>query len=87
VEYIQHGALGSEGFYAKQSHIFLGPTGYFESREKVSKPRNRLTVTGSTVVVNDTAFMIANTIKEGNEELQVRDNEGHPIWIGWKQIK
>jgi hypothetical protein len=25
--------------------------------------------------------------KEGKEELQLRDNEGNPMWIGWKQIK
>jgi hypothetical protein len=44
-------------------------------------------VTGSRIILDDTPFLIATKIKEGNEELQVRDNEGHPIWVGWKQIK
>jgi sporulation protein YlmC with PRC-barrel domain len=67
--------------------VALGPTGYFESQEKILKPGDKITVTGSGVVVDDTPFLIATKIKEGNKELQVRDNEGHPIWIGWKQSK
>jgi len=67
--------------------VALGPAGYFESQEKILRPGDKITVTGSRVVVDDTPFLIATKIKEGKEELQLRDNEGHPIWIGWKQIK
>jgi len=67
--------------------VALGPAGYFESQQKILKPGDRVTVTGSRIIVDDTPFLIATSIKEGKEELQVRDNEGHPIWIGWKQIK
>ena len=67
--------------------VALGPTGYFESQENILKPGDKITVTGSRAVVDDTPFLIATKIKEGNKELQVRDNEGHPIWIGWKQSK
>jgi len=67
--------------------VALGPAGYFESQEKVLKIGDRVTVTGSRIIADETPFMIATKIKEGNEELQVRDNAGHPIWIGWKQIK
>jgi sporulation protein YlmC with PRC-barrel domain len=67
--------------------IALGPTGYFEGQAKALKPGNRVTVTGSMVVVDDTPILIATKIKEGNEELLLRDNEGHPIWLGWQQIK
>jgi len=31
--------------------------------------------------------LIATKIREGKEELRLRDNEGHPIWIGWQQMK
>jgi len=67
--------------------VVLGPTGYFESQKKVLKPGDRVTVNGSRIIVDDTPFIIATKIAGGNEELQVRDNKGHPIWIGWKQIK
>lgn len=67
--------------------VALGPTGYFESQERKLKPGDKITVTGSKVVADDTPFLIATKIKEENAVLQVRDNEGHPIWIGWRQIK
>ncbi len=67
--------------------VALGPTGYFEGQRKVLKPGNKVTVTGSMIIADDTPYLIATEIKEGNEELQVRDTEGHPVWMGWKTIK
>jgi len=67
--------------------VALGPPGYFEGQTKILIPGNTVTVTGSKVIVDDTPFMIATKIKEGNEELQMRDKEGHPVWMGWKTIK
>jgi sporulation protein YlmC with PRC-barrel domain len=67
--------------------VALAPTGYLENQPKVLRPGNRVTVTGSEVTVDDTPLLIATDIKEGKEELQLRDNEGHPLWFGWKRIK
>jgi hypothetical protein len=67
--------------------VDLGPTGVFESQGKIMKRGDQVTVTGSMVTIDDTPIMVATTIEEGNEELQLRDNEGNPIWIGWKKIK
>ena len=67
--------------------VALGPAGYFESQEKILKPGDKITVTGSRAVLDDTPFLIATKITEGNAELQVRDHEGHPIWIGWQKIE
>ena len=63
----------------------LGPTGFFESQGKILKRGDLVTITGSMVTIDDTPIMVATTVKEGNEELQLRDKEGHPIWIGWKK--
>ena len=65
----------------------LGPTGYFEGQEKTLKPGDKVTVTGSRVIVDDTPYLIASNIREGNEEMQIRDKEGYPIWMGWRKIK
>jgi sporulation protein YlmC with PRC-barrel domain len=67
--------------------VAIGPTGYFESQQKVLNEGDKVTVTGSRIVIDDTPILIATKITEGNQELQVRDNQGHPIWIGWKQSK
>jgi osmotically-inducible protein OsmY len=39
------------------------------------KPGNKVTVTGSRVIADDTPYLIATKIKEGNEEMQIRDKE------------
>lgn len=67
--------------------VVVGPIGFFESQGKILTRGNLVTITGSIVTFDDTPIMIATTIKEGNEELQLRDKEGHPFWIGWKKIK
>lgn len=67
--------------------VALGPAGYFEGQRKALKPGNKVTVTGSMIIADDTPYLIATKIKEGNEEMQVRDKEGRPIWMGWKKIK
>ena len=67
--------------------VALGPTGYFQGQQKVLKPGNKVTVTGSKVVVDDTPYLIATKIKEGNQEMQIRDKDGNPIWMGWKNPK
>ena len=65
--------------------VALGPIDYFTGRNKVLKAGDTVTVTGSMITIDDTPLMIATKIKEGNEEMQVRDNEGYPIWMGWKK--
>jgi len=67
--------------------VVLGPDDYFANQNKMLKSGNSVTVTGSMITVDDTPLMIATKIKEGNEEMQVRDNAGHPIWMGWRKIQ
>jgi sporulation protein YlmC with PRC-barrel domain len=67
--------------------VALGPTGYFEGQEMVFKPGDKVTVSGSRIIVDDTPLMIATKILDGNKEMKLRDNQGHPNWIGWRQIK
>jgi len=66
--------------------VALGPNDYFTGRNKVLKAGDTVTVTGSMITVDDTPLMIATKIKERNEEMKLRYNEGHPIWMGWKNI-
>jgi sporulation protein YlmC with PRC-barrel domain len=67
--------------------VALGPTDYFEGQNKLLKVGDMVSVTGSMISVDDTPLMIATKIKESNKEMQVRDNEGYPIWMGWKEVK
>jgi len=87
VEYYEESSLIIYTDAKKAVLVALGPTGYLESQPNVLRPGNRVTVTGSRVIVDDTPLLITTKIREGKEELRLRDNEGHPIWIGWQQMK
>ena len=65
----------------------LGPNEYFAGEEKLLRPGDKITVTGSRVIVDDTPILIATKVQEGNEQLKIRDNEGHPLWMGWQRIE
>jgi hypothetical protein len=36
---------------------------------------------------DDTPILIATKVKEGNEQLKIRDSEGYPLWMGWQKIE
>ena len=74
-------------YWAGSGLVALGPIDYFAGQNKVLKAGDTITVTGSMISVDDTPLMIATKIKEGNKEMQVRDNEGYPIWMGWRKTK
>jgi sporulation protein YlmC with PRC-barrel domain len=67
--------------------VTLGPTDYFTGQGRILKTGDKITVTGSKVVVDDTPYIIATKVKTKNKELTLRDKKGEPVWLGWKPIK
>ena len=67
--------------------VYLGPAWYIE----VPGPPTHLllgdmvTVSGSHVTRSGESFMIATTVTRGKEVLRLRDKDGIPAWVGWKQ--
>ena len=67
--------------------VYLGPAFYIEGAEQENYFKlgdEYATVTGSQVTRGDESFMLATTVKRGNEVLRLRDKDGNPEWIGWK---
>jgi sporulation protein YlmC with PRC-barrel domain len=66
--------------------VYLGPAFYIVGPQQAKhfKLGDKVTVSGSQITVRDEPFMIATTVKRGNEVLRLRDKDGIPGWIGWK---
>jgi sporulation protein YlmC with PRC-barrel domain len=69
--------------------VYLGPAFFIFGTEQVNYFRlgDEVTVTGSQVTRGDVSFMLATTVKRGNEVLRMRDKDGNPAWIGWKKTE
>jgi sporulation protein YlmC with PRC-barrel domain len=67
--------------------IYLAPAFYIEASDKAKRfiIGDNVTVTGSRVKVHGEPFMLATTVKRGNEVLRLRDKDGTPEWEGWKK--
>ena len=67
--------------------VYLGPAAYIEGSEqgKYFKRGDKVTVTGSQVTVRGEAFILATTVKRGDEVLRLRSKDGTPEWVGWKK--
>jgi len=67
--------------------VYLGPAFYIVGSEQAKhfKIGDTVNVTGSQVTVSGEPFMIATTVKRGNEVLRLRDKDGTPEWVGWKK--
>jgi sporulation protein YlmC with PRC-barrel domain len=67
--------------------VYLGPAFYIVGvgLGKDFKLGDNVTVNGSQVADRGEPFMIATTVKRGNDVLRLRDKDGTPEWIGWKK--
>jgi sporulation protein YlmC with PRC-barrel domain len=66
---------------------YLGPAFYIAGSEQAKRFKigDQVTVSGSQVTRGGEPFMIATTVRRGNEVLRLRDKDGNPEWIGWKK--
>jgi len=69
--------------------VYLGPAFYIVGSEQAKRFKigDQVTVSGSQATRGGEPFMIAMTVKRGNEVLRLRDKDGNPEWIGWKKTE
>lgn len=62
--------------------VHLGPAWYINAQEFVLNPGQKVKISGRTVTIAGQSIVMAEKIQSGSETLQLRDNQGFPLWAG-----
>jgi len=62
--------------------VHLGPAWYLNQQQVALEPGQTLEVTGSLVTLQGQPTIIARAIKVGEKTVQLRDEQGLPLWRG-----
>jgi hypothetical protein len=63
----------------------LGPAFYLENQDVKIEPKDKVEVKGSRVTFEGKPAIIAAEVKKGDEVLRLRDDNGFPMWSGWRR--
>lgn len=61
--------------------VHLGPASYLEKKISIAKGE-KISVTGSRVTYNGAAAIIAREVEKGGVKVQLRKDDGTPLWAG-----
>ena len=65
--------------------VHLGPAWYIENQDTKIEPRDKIEVKGSRVTIDAKPAIIAAEIRKGDQVLKLRDENGVPVWAGWRK--
>jgi hypothetical protein len=69
----------------EQISVHLGPSFYLENQDVKIEPKDKVEVKGSRVTFQGKPAIIAAEVKKGDEVLKLRDENGFPMWSGWRR--
>jgi len=65
--------------------VHLGPGWYIENQDTKIEPKDKVEVAGSRITLEGKPVIIAAEVKKGDEILKLRDENGFPLWSGWRR--
>ncbi len=65
--------------------VHLGPVWYLENQDIKIQPKDKVEITGSRITFDGKPAIIAKDVKKGEEVLNLRDDNGYPVWSGWRK--
>ena len=65
--------------------VHLGPAWYLQNQDIQIQPSDQITVTGSRVNFSGQSAMMTSKVHKGDQTLTLRDENGFPVWHGWRQ--
>jgi hypothetical protein len=64
--------------------VHLGPGWFIENQDILISTDDNVTVTGSKVTYEGSKVIIAKEVTKGDQVLKLRDDNGYPLWSGWR---
>jgi hypothetical protein len=65
--------------------VHLGPSWYLENQDVKIEAKDKVEVKGSRITFGGKPAIIAAEVKKGDEVLKLRDDNGFPVWSGWRR--
>ncbi|MCI0453760.1 MAG: DNA-binding protein [Candidatus Dadabacteria bacterium] len=65
--------------------VHLGLAWYIENQDIRILPNDKIEVTDSRITYQGKPVIIVAEIKKGDEVLKLRDENGYPMWAGWRK--
>lgn len=65
--------------------VHLAPSWYLEDRDFTFAPEDKIIITGSRISLDGEPEIIARQIKKGDRIFTLRDEDGYPLWRGWRR--
>ena len=65
--------------------VHLGPSWYLDNQEAAIAAKDKIEVTGSRVTLDGSLVLIAAEVKKADGVLKLRDQNGVPLWAGWRK--
>ena len=67
--------------------VNLGPSWFIDNQDIQIIRGDNISVTGSKVTYNGDQVIIAKEVIKGDQLLKLRDENGYPLWSGWRNNK
>jgi len=65
--------------------VHLGPGWFIENQDIPIAPDDKIEMKGSRITFEGEPALIAAEVVKGNEVLKLRDDNGFPVWSGWRR--
>jgi hypothetical protein len=65
--------------------VMLGPGWYIERQDTKLAKGDMVEVKGSRITYEGKPAIVAAEVKKGDAVLKLRDNNGVPVWAGWRR--
>jgi hypothetical protein len=65
--------------------VHLGPAWYIQRQDMKIVSGDKVEIKGSKITFQGKPAIIATEVKKGDELLKLRDDNGFPVWSGWRR--